>query len=179
MCQEEKLLIQKIKSSDNEAFKTIFFKYQSVLFNFIYYKTNDYNLSQDVVQETYMRALSHWRRQGKPSIPLAWLKTVARNILISHYRRIKLDSLEELGVEVEGEDLNAEQRGNTAVLYYGLARLRKEQSRLLEAFYFNGKNVRAIAAELGLSERAVEGRLRRARQKLVKHLRRFSLAEQR
>ncbi|MCZ6745105.1 MAG: sigma factor-like helix-turn-helix DNA-binding protein, partial [Alphaproteobacteria bacterium] len=41
---------------------------------------------------------------------------------------------------------------------------------LLEAFHFEGKSVAEIAAEHGVSERAVEGRLRRARAKLRKKL---------
>ena len=47
-----------------------------------------------------------------------------------------------------------------------LARLKKNHALLLEAFYFDEKSVREIAQDFGLSERAVEGRLRRARLKL-------------
>ena len=53
-----------------------------------------------------------------------------------------------------------------AVVNWGLARLRRTHADVLEAFYFDGKGVREIAADTGASERAVEGRLRRARQKL-------------
>ncbi|MGW8267795.1 MAG: RNA polymerase sigma factor, partial [Longimicrobiales bacterium] len=57
-----------------------------------------------------------------------------------------------------------------ALLTWGLARLRPNQSRLMEAFHIEGRSVREIARDEGLSERAVEGRLRRARQKLRKQL---------
>ncbi len=133
------------------------------------------DLAEDVVQETYLRAVSHWRRIGKPRVPLAWLKTVARNTLISHYRRVKPDSLEQLGIDLEGESQSQRETENTAVLFYGLSRLNKGQSSLLEAFYIEGNTVQEISSELGLSERAVEGRLRRARLKLKKYLRQYSL----
>ena len=55
--------------------------------------------------------------------------------------------------------------------------MRRGQSALLEAFYFDGKSTREIAGEFGLSERAVEGRLRRARQNLEKRLRPYISAE--
>ena len=42
---------------------------------------------------------------------------------------------------------------------------------MLEEFYLEGKSTREIAAGHGLSDRAVEGRLRRARQNLEKRLR--------
>jgi predicted DNA-binding protein YlxM (UPF0122 family) len=41
---------------------------------------------------------------------------------------------------------------------------------LLEDFYFADKSVRDMARERSLSERAVEGRLRRAREKLKKKI---------
>jgi RNA polymerase sigma-70 factor (ECF subfamily) len=138
---------------------------------------NDNELTEDTVQETYMRALSHWRKKGMPSVPLAWLKTVARNLLISHYRRVDPVPLDESRIDPGNDDWNTEKTENAALLYLGLSHLRKKDSYLIEAFYFDGKSVREIAGDLRLSERAVEGRLRRARQKLRKYLRRFAPAE--
>jgi DNA-directed RNA polymerase specialized sigma24 family protein len=57
-----------------------------------------------------------------------------------------------------------------ASLSWGMAQLRPAQACLLEAFHMDGKSVREIAEEMGVSERAVEGRLRRARLKLRKQL---------
>jgi RNA polymerase sigma-70 factor (ECF subfamily) len=138
---------------------------------------SDQELTEDTVQETYMRALSYWRRKGMPTVPLAWLKTVARNLLISHYRRVNPLPLNESIIDLSNEHWNIEKRDNAALLYFGLSHLKKEHARLIEAFYFDEKSVRAIAEEQGLSERAVEGRLRRARQKLKKYLSRYSPAE--
>lgn len=143
------------------------------LYAYVSHRTGaDRELAEDTVQEAYMRALADWRRKGAPEVPLAWLKTVARNILISYYRRANPSSLEGQGMDIEDKTLDPEKKYDTALLYRGLAHLRREQSYLLEALYFDGKSVREIAAERGLSERAVEGRLRRARKKLKKYLRR-------
>jgi len=51
-----------------------------------------------------------------------------------------------------------------------LARLPERQSRLLEAFHFDRCRVAQIAETMGLSERAVEGRLRRARESLRREI---------
>lgn len=145
------------------------------LYAYVAHRTGaDRELAEDTVQETYMRALSDWRRKGAPGVPLAWLKTVARNILMSHYRRANPTSLEGLEIDLEDENWDLEKVNNAALLYFGLSHLKKEQSYLIEAFYFDEKSVREIAAERGLSERAVEGRLRRARKKLKKYLKRHS-----
>jgi RNA polymerase sigma factor (sigma-70 family) len=53
---------------------------------------------------------------------------------------------------------------------HALARLPAAEARLLEAFHFEDRRVAQIAEGCGLSERAVEGRLRRARQRLRREL---------
>ena len=137
----------------------------------------DQALAEDVTQETWLRAVKAWRDQGLPDSPLAWLKTVARNLLCNHFRRVPAISLEALspgwtdlfsenGRDWEGLD-------HALLLSWGLARLKPAQAHLLEAFHMDGKTVRDLASELDLSERAVEGRLRRARLKLRKRLEPF------
>src|ERR1043166_213697 len=50
-------------------------------------------LAEDVPQETWVRALRHWRQHGAPVNPLAWLTTVARNLIVSHFRRRDIVSI--------------------------------------------------------------------------------------
>ena len=130
----------------------------------------DRTLAEDVTQETWLRAVREWRRKGPPDKPLAWLITVARNLLASSYRRrrpVPLDSVspaEVLAALDTGRP--AESAAVTAVVCQALTRLPAEQAELLEAFHFEDRHVAQIAEASGLSERAIEGRLRRARQRL-------------
>ena len=48
-------------------------------------------------------------------------------------------------------------------LFLAVAALGRRKARVLEAFYYDGLSVREIAGEMTISERAVEGLLRRAR----------------
>ena len=127
-------------------------------------------LAEDITQETYLRAVVQWRNGRRPDKGLAWLQTVARNLLLNHYRRKKPKSLDALQLKDVLETAPPGGPDVAAVVYWGLARLGRRPRRLLEAFYIEGKPVRMIAAELGTSERAVEGRLRRARKTLKKVL---------
>ncbi|MFH1748547.1 MAG: RNA polymerase sigma factor [Planctomycetota bacterium] len=127
-------------------------------------------LAEDVTQETYLRAVVQWRNGRRPENALAWLRTVARNLLLNHYRRRKLESLEPSNVAGVLESEPVESPAAAALVYWGLARLGRRPRRLLEAFYIEEQSTRAIATELGVSERAVEGRLRRARQALKSRL---------
>jgi RNA polymerase sigma factor (sigma-70 family) len=47
-----------------------------------------------------------------------------------------------------------------------ISSLGRKKARILEAFYYDGKSVKEIAEIMAISERAVEGQLRRARQSL-------------
>jgi RNA polymerase sigma-70 factor, ECF subfamily len=132
----------------------------------------DAGLAEDLVQDVWLRAIVDWTGKGPPAEPLAWLIRVARNTLVSHFRRIRPQLLEpgllDL-IEAAPSDAAADP-GAASVINWGLARLRRSHAGLLEDFYFAGKSVRDMALERSLSERAVEGRLRRARAKLKKKI---------
>jgi RNA polymerase sigma-70 factor (ECF subfamily) len=127
-------------------------------------------LAEDTVQEAFMRAVSSWQEKGLPDVPLAWLKTVARNLLISHFRKLRPEQLTGSLPDLEDEHWSPEKSNGVLALSCGMARLKQSHALLLEAFYFDEMSVREIAQDLGLSERAVEGRLRRARLKLRRQL---------
>jgi RNA polymerase sigma factor (sigma-70 family) len=130
----------------------------------------DPGLAEDLAQETWMRALDAWPARGVPDEPLAWLITVARNALVSHYRRVTPESVDPAVIDLEAASFSPETAEIAAVVGWGLARLRRGHAEVLEAYYFEGKSVKEIAQERTTSERAVEGRLRRARAKLKKKL---------
>jgi RNA polymerase sigma-70 factor (ECF subfamily) len=134
----------------------------------------DRELTEDVVQETWMRAVHDWRIHGLPTIPLAWLTTVSRNLLLNEFRRrrpVPLDdvSTAELTTAATRNPDNAVEAASDT-LANALERLPNAQSRLLRAFHLDGQKVSRIARAMGISERAVEGRLRRARRNLRKEI---------
>ena len=133
----------------------------------------DRSLAEDLVQETWLRALADWPGKGIPDEPLAWLQRVARNALVSHFRRLRPQSIDMATIDLKDEKFSPGDPQAAALVGWGMARLRRSHADILEAFYFEGKAVREIAAERSLSERAVEGRLRRARGKLKRKLERI------
>ena len=145
----------------------------------------DRALAEDLVQDTWMRAVADWPAHGVPREPLAWLTRVARNTLISHFRRMQPELVDPALLDAIARDpstelgagastgLGADHPGAASVINWGLARLRRGHAELLEEFYFADRSVRDIARDRGLSERAVEGRLRRARAKLKKVIERI------
>lgn len=132
----------------------------------------DASLAEDLVQDTWLRAIGDWPSKGIPAEPLAWLVRVARNTLISHFRRQRPQLVEPALLDLlESAPLvAADDPAAASVINWGLARLPRAHAELLEDFYFAGTSVRDMARERSLSERAVEGRLRRAREKLKRKI---------
>lgn len=135
----------------------------------------DASLAEDLVQDTWMRAINSWPANGIPREPLAWLIRVAQNTMVSHFRRARPQLVEPALLDLieSRPSAAADDPGAASIVNWGLARLRRTHAELLEDFYFTGKSVRDIARERSVSERAVEGQLRRAREKLKKRIERM------
>ena len=127
-------------------------------------------LAEDVTQETWLRAVRTWARDGLPDTPLAWLKTVARNYLLNDLRRreaVSLDSIsaDEVLASIEHDD-TSDSADIASLMTRALSRMPAHEAELLEEFHFDRFKTVQLAEKYGISERAVEGRLRRARERL-------------
>ena len=71
----------------SEIFKSEYSNLIAVLSN--YYGLTDLQLAEDIVSETFLRAMKSWSHKGIPKFPKAWLRKVAQNLLNEHYRRKK------------------------------------------------------------------------------------------
>ena len=77
---------------DNEQLSTIFKSEYSNLIAVLsnYYGLKDLQLAEDIVSETFLRAMKVWSHKGIPKFPKAWLRKVAQNLLNEHFRRKKI-----------------------------------------------------------------------------------------
>ncbi len=127
-------------------------------------------LAEDVVQEAWLRAVKEWRRTGLPDSPQAWLFTVVRNLILNHMRRRPAVSIDFVSPAEVLAAVEANAVGDspdvTAAVNAALLRIPAEESALLEAFHFQRLKTAQLAKVHGVSERAIEGRLRRARERL-------------
>jgi RNA polymerase sigma-70 factor (ECF subfamily) len=138
------------------------------LFDFVARRCRgDRELAEDITQETWLRAIDDWERYGLPDRPTAWLARVAGRLLSNHRRHEAVEQLTDDDPDtVADEDDRAERRDQRSMVQRALDRLPGAQARLLESFHFERRPVDEIAVSTGLSQRAVEGRLRRARARL-------------
>lgn len=128
--------------------------------------------AEDVVQETYVRALRHLDRLDRDQSLRSWLATVARRCSIDELRRktrhaVPVESVPD--VEAAGGDEIVDavlQRGELRAAWGALAELQPRERRLLLGRVAQDRSIAQLAAEEGSTERAVESVLSRARAKL-------------
>jgi len=77
----ESELIERARAGDREAFATLYNEHHETVFRYVFYRTRDRHLAEDITSEAFMRALSHIEsfapRAG--SFP-AWVVRIARNL---------------------------------------------------------------------------------------------------
>ncbi len=131
-------------------------------------------LAEDITQETWLRAVRNWNRQGLPNNPIGWLTTVARNLILNQLRRKEGVSIDLMPAAelLAAVDTNAIQDSDevATIVSQALARIPPPEAQLLESFHYERRKMSELAATMGISERAVEGRLRRARERLRREL---------
>jgi RNA polymerase sigma-70 factor (ECF subfamily) len=125
-------------------------------------------LAEDVFAEAW---LGRERFRGDPEdegAVGAWLAGIARNLHRAALRRRRFEVLADAAEEREPPENDVPNR--TAVRA-AIDRLPDGEREVVRMFYLEETSTRRVAALLSLSERAVEGRLRRARQRLAGWLR--------
>lgn len=131
------------------------------LYRYCYFKTRDAALAEDVTQEAFLRL---WEREGEQGENLAFLYTVARNLIIDEFRRKKPDSLPEFPEQTqEGPE---EQILRTLAVRRALKRLEEGERELLLLRYVNGVPMAALMKLLGQSRFTIYRRLLKVREKL-------------
>lgn len=113
--------------------------------------------------DTYDETRGSWR---------AWLTAVTRNTALNHARRSTRD--EELTDTLPSPAPTPEealvQKERTEALYAALSALPSKERLLFYRKYYYRQSTAQIAAELGMTERAVEGRLYRIKKQLREQL---------
>ena len=99
---------------------------------------------------------------------------MARNLLLNHFRRHEPIPLDAVSPAALATAFDADTIGDSAetasVVNRALTRLPDEEAALLEAFHFRRCRMSELAVAYDTTERAIEGRLRRARERLRKEL---------
>lgn len=68
------------------VFEDLYRKYHQDLFQFVFYMTRDRTLTEDLVQEVYIRVMRSYNSFRGESSEKTWLFSIARNVTIDYFR---------------------------------------------------------------------------------------------
>lgn len=83
------MLVLRYSEGDNKAFDELLTRYQSKLFNYIFFIVRNQELAEDLFQETFVKAITtiqqgRYTATGKFG---AWLTRIAHNMIIDGFRQ--------------------------------------------------------------------------------------------
>ena len=83
------MLVARYSEGDNKAFDELLARYQSKLFNYVFFIVRSQELAEDIFQETFVKAITTIQ-QGRytPSGKFgSWLTRIAHNMIVDSYRQ--------------------------------------------------------------------------------------------
>jgi len=179
-------LMIRLQSGDEQAFRQLVDRYQSMLVGFFMRNTRDLQLSEDLAQETLLKVY----HQSWDYIPLGhfrgWMFRIGRNLLIDDVRRRSNDALvrsirqrsdEELEAihRLAGEFVPPEQdllqQEFIALIDELLGEIPEDQRQTFILHHYSDLSLQEVAEITDVPVATSKSRLRLAREKLAEKLR--------
>jgi RNA polymerase sigma-70 factor (ECF subfamily) len=86
----EQTIISECQSGQMDSFVLLYDAYVGKIYNFLFYRTNHKELSEDLTSQTFIRALEKIGSfDSSRGTFQAWIYQIARNLLIDEYRKRK------------------------------------------------------------------------------------------
>lgn len=165
-------LMIKVRDGDLDKLGLLFERYKKPLYGFFYGLTRERDLSEDLVQNTFLRILKYrhlFRGEGDFR---AWLFHIARNVRHDHHRKDKTSKQDDvenwkdrLGNH-ENRSVEWVRADEHEMLSMALARLPEDKREILLLSKFQENKYEVIGQILGCTESAVKVKVFRAMQEL-------------
>lgn len=151
--------------SDPRGFTVLYERYFADIFRFVLRRVGHRDLTADLAQETFLKALLALPRYQDRGLPFrAWLYRIALNEVRMHWRKRKEVVMDisfaeikglstEIGLTVDDDDMKR--------LASALGRLAEDKARLIELRYVDGMSFAELGQVLGIGEDAAKMRTHR------------------
>jgi RNA polymerase sigma-70 factor (ECF subfamily) len=172
--------VRAARSGDAAAIARFYDSNVDGLYAFVFYRVGrDASLAEDVVQETFAKALAHTADYDPArGSPASWLAVLSRNVIRDHLREHRrADQLLETWERIDatlaqtfaamaerplpGEVL--ERAETRDLVHMAIANLPEQYRSALTRKYVDGESLETLSSELGISVDAVKSLLARAR----------------
>jgi RNA polymerase sigma-70 factor (ECF subfamily) len=156
-------LVAKAQAGDADAFGQLYDRYLDVVYRYVFYRVGGKALAEDLVSETFLRALRRigsFEWQGRDFA--AWLITIARNIIADHYKsgrfRLEVSTADMLDADraTEGPESEVLEGITNGSILEAVKKLNSEQQECVVLRFLQGLSVLETAQAMGKSEGAIK-----------------------
>ena len=156
-------------------------KYQRQVHAHALRKIGDFQIAEDITQETFLRVYQKLETLNNPTQFSKWLHAIVNHLCIAWFRknRLQTKSLQEIHIsEIEAEAYSrhiATEHAKTTVeaqrtlVKKLLAQLKENDREVITLHYFEEMTSSEIGEFLGVPENTIKSRLHRARQRLKQY----------
>jgi RNA polymerase sigma-70 factor (ECF subfamily) len=174
---DEAMLVRQAIAGDEHAFARLYDGYVERVYRFIFFRISDDTVTEDLVSQVFLKAWQSLDRYKIGNSPfIAWLYTIARNLVIDHYRSKKdLLPLEEaagMPSDMQSPDDEAQLQFDLEAMRDALQVLSADQQQVLILKYIAGLPNPDIAKIMNKQEGTIRGLQMRGLQVLAKYMHR-------
>jgi RNA polymerase sigma factor (sigma-70 family) len=159
-----------MRSMRSDAFERLYSEHAQALYGFLAYRTGDRALAEDLLADTFERALrARARFDRRKASEKTWLYAIALNCLRDHLRRQGSEerALQRVAVGASaGSGGEIDRVADRDLVRHGLAALSEEEREAIALRFGAELTVPEIASLTGERLTTVEGRVYRALRKL-------------
>ena len=179
----DKELLSNVINGQYDSFEIIVDRYKNRLLNFVFRFVKDYDVSEDIVQETFLRVFRKRRDYKAIANFSTWIFTIAGNLAKSELRRRKrwkflsIDNYgdEEWKIELPDNGIKPDRAASVSILDENIQNaidsLKNKYKESLILRDIEGMSYKKIAEIVGVPVGTVKSRVNRARKQLQKKLR--------
>lgn len=167
MSNDEHEVIRGAKEGDVAAFARIYDRHYDDVYTYVYYRVSEVQLAEDIAGEVFLRLVERidgYHYRGRPI--LAWLYTIARNLVTDHQRKQararSLPLAKELVSRGESPPDWVDRRLTGDCLARSLRHLTEDQQRVILHKFVEGRSNAETASLIGKTEGAVKSLQHRA-----------------
>jgi RNA polymerase sigma factor (sigma-70 family) len=162
-------LMLKVKNGDIDKMGLLYERYYRQLYRFLFNMTRQKELSEDMVQNIFLRMLKHPEGfMGFGEFKM-WMYHIARNSVYDHFRKVKRtpshSDMKDYEERIEGDqhaDAPLEKEQELKTLETAMGKLSNENRELLILCRFQELKYNEIAKILNTTEGAIKVRVHRA-----------------
>jgi RNA polymerase sigma-70 factor (ECF subfamily) len=171
----DEALIEAIAQGERRAMELLYQRHNLRVYRFLLRMTGDTTLAEDLVSEVFLEVWRHADGFGARSQVSTWLLAIARNKMLSAFRRHTDEPLDEHGVAAiedpaDDPEISMQKKDRGAVIQQCLSQLSAAHREVVDLVYYHEKTLEEVAQIVGAPLSTIKTRMFYARQRLEKLL---------